>query len=236
MSETGPSSKALSDAVREAVTLVLHELRLYEPDSYGWLNAEDVDPEYVGHAMNQTDSLAFRVLDAHIEALQSRGVKVPVLEEWQKYLIRSGGDFEGLMKAARWAIGLAIFNERAAPSTQFEVNEMFHLHLISAMMTLGAASDRIRDLFIAANFRTTRKKYENGSWLEKARSDYATPFAEAASVSIADRWAAESQAKLPIMAVEIFRFRRLRNAVVHDLATEDGRRSDRIANDPPPTP
>jgi hypothetical protein len=228
------SPKALSELIRQQVNDLLHANDVYSLDSYGWLNADDVDPELVGHAMWQTDSLSFRLLDTRMAASDSKIAPFPELASWQRFLISAGGDFEGLMDAARLSIGLALFQREAGDLGRFGEESPFQLHLIAALVTLGAASDRLRDVFIAAIFREETKPYERGTW--KVKGDkrlYVTPFEEAVGQISA---ASESVLKLPALANEIGSFRKTRNAVVHDLATETGRVHAEIASLPrPPT-
>jgi hypothetical protein len=238
MSEDQKSSpKAISEKLREAVTELLSANGVYDLDSYGWLNADDADPELIGHVMWQTDSLSFRLLDARMEAMQSKTAKFPELDSWQRFLISVGGDFEGLMDVARLSIGLALFEWEVGDIGQFGANGFFQLHLIAAMVTLGAASDRLRDVFVASIFHENTKQYEAGKWKDKSdRRRYDAPFAEAAERLQLLATAPESVVKLPVLADEIHTFRQVRNAVVHDLATETGRLAYDIANKPrPPT-
>jgi hypothetical protein len=230
------SGKALSETMKREVLALLSANQLYEPDSYGWLGP-DVDPDFVGHAMNQTDSLAFRVLDARMEAMQSRSALLPNPADWERFLIRSGGDFEGLMNSARLAIGLALFENGANPATFTHHNEMFQLHLISSVVVLGSASDRIRDFFIAANFQINTKKYQAEKRREKGdRNAFVAPFEEAAELNRNVPHVLPNLDALPALAAEVSRYRHMRHGIVHDVATESGRRYESIANDPPPTP
>jgi hypothetical protein len=213
---------------------LLHANSIYALDSYGWLNADDVDPELVGHAMWQTDSLSFRLLDARMAAMESKTGTFPELKSWQRFLISVGGDFEGLMDAARLSIGLALFQREVGDTGRFGGDSLLRLHLIAALVTLGAASDRLRDVFVAAIFRTETKPYEKGKWKAKGdRRRYETPFEEAVEQLPA---APESVAKLPALAAQVHSFRQTRNAVIHELATETGRLASELANSPrPPT-
>jgi len=234
--KAAPSPKDIADQMQKVVVEQLNAHGVYQLDSYGWLNADDCDPEFIGHAMWQTDSLSFRVLEAQIDAMQSRSATLRELKPWEQFLIISGGDFEGLMEAARLSIGLALFQREAVTMSFPAMDSLFGLHIISAMVTLGAASDRLRDLFIAAVFHRNTKKYEDGQWLEaRDRYQYEAPFREAAANLQSAAVATESSAKLPVLSREIQTYRRERNAIVHDLATDEGRRHRDIADNPPVT-
>src|ERR1700744_3028043 len=229
--------RAINEQVHQAITNLLHANGVYELDSYGWLNADDADPELIGHAMWQTDSLSFRLLDARMEAMQSKSAQFPEIQSWQRFLMSAGGDYEGLMDAARLSIGLALFQKEVGDIGRFGGDAFFQLHLIAALVTLGAASDRLRDVFVAATFHKETRKYESGQWKEKGdRHRYDTPFEEALEQLKQLSIAPQSAARLPALATDIHSFRQERNAVVHDLATESGRLAHDIANQPrPPT-
>lgn len=238
MAEDKPiSPKAANEYIRKAATELLHANEVYELDSYGWLNANDTDPDYIGHAIAQTDLLSFRILDARMAFMQSQAPSVPELAPWQKFLITSGGDFEGLMDTARLSIGLALFQREVASLARFQVDSLFQLHLISALVTLGAASDRLRDFFIAAVFKKETPGYEKGQWRKKGdRRSFETPFGEAKERLQNVTWADKSVAKLQVLASDIQKFRLVRNIVVHSLATETGRQHHELANSPPTLP
>src|SRR4051794_16011045 len=98
--DPGLSPKNADEYIRAETKKLLHERRIYDLNSYGWSGPDDYDPKMIGHAMWQTDSLAFRQLDAHFSATHSGGPAPRVLEPWEQFLVQSGGDFEGLMQAA----------------------------------------------------------------------------------------------------------------------------------------
>lgn len=229
--------RELSRALNAEVLELLSANGVRELDSYGWSGPDDVDPANVGHAMRQTDSLAFRVLNARMAVLQSQQTDYPSLTTWERFLIRSDGDFEGLMNAGRLAIGLALFEIEANPPSSFHANEAFQLHLISSIVTLGSASDRIRDFFIAANFQLNRADYFKGCWRTKGdRNGYVAPFQEAQSIIGSNSALQSAFSKIQEFAEDVAKFRRGRHVVVHDIATGTGSRHEEIANDPAPTP
>ena len=47
-----------SELLKSAVEAKLKNAELYDIASYGWLNENDPDPEYIGHAMWQIDAPA----------------------------------------------------------------------------------------------------------------------------------------------------------------------------------
>jgi hypothetical protein len=199
--------------VREQMTTLLHANDIYDFDTYGWIDADTHDPEMVGHAMHQVDSLSWRFLETAMASPSP-----PQLEGWQKFLVRSGGDFEGLMKATRLSIGLMLFQDTLVRENTDESDSFFPLHLMSSMILLGSASDRLRDFFIAATAHKTTEEYEKG---QKRRS-YTKPFHQARErlqgpLSTPAR-------SLCTLAVKIEKFRRMRNEIVHVISTELGRR------------
>lgn len=44
------------DAIKREVKAALDEASIFDISSYGWLNENDPDPEFIGHAMWQTDA------------------------------------------------------------------------------------------------------------------------------------------------------------------------------------
>lgn len=193
---------------------LLNQNRVAKFDCHGWLNADTPDPNFIGYAMAQSDSLSFRALEAKMGATPIQ------LEDWQKALIIAGGDLEGLMDSSRLCIGLMLLHERSF--------ELVNVHFMSAMFLLGAASDRLRDFFIAAVFQ--RKPNS-----DSRRGKYVRPFDEAMSHQDVRRseWVAASVQRLGPVAAEIAKRRDTRNMIVHDLATEEGRREFALVNDPP---
>jgi len=55
--------KEISKYIREQMTDLLHVNDIYQLDSYGWIDADNHDPDLVGHTMRQTDNLSLRLLD-----------------------------------------------------------------------------------------------------------------------------------------------------------------------------
>jgi hypothetical protein len=202
--------------------MLLHSNDIYDLDAYGWIDADTHDPKMVGHAMHQVDSLSGRFLQT---ALASPNP--PQLEGWQKSLVISGGDFEGLMKATRLSIGLMLFQNAHIRGNTDESDSFFPLHLMSSMILLGSASDRLRDFFIAATVHKATDEYEKG---QKRRS-YTKPFHQAIK-RLQGPLSARARS-LCALAVKIETFRRMRHEIVHVISTELGRREQRLVNEPP---
>lgn len=151
--------------------------------------------------------------------------------------MKSGGDFEGLIEAARLSVGLTLFHQQATDKDHYGESSFFQVHLLSSMVWLSTASDRLRDLFIAAVFQVNTGQYENAQKDEddaKQKSErkavwYSRPFYDAVALSIADDFSKEAFAALPVMADSMFVFRSARNEVVHAVATELGRQQRELA-------
>jgi hypothetical protein len=235
------SPQTINQYIREEITELLINNEVYELETYGWLDADTHDPELVGHAMQQTDSFAWRFLLAAMASANP-----PQLNPWEKALVISGGDFEGLMEAARISIGFTLFQDALVGENLTAPDSFGDVHLMGAMFLLGAASDRLRDFFVSAVFHkiterprrrsgTSTDYYNKGRFKNDARSRYVTPFSEALYDTLAnyDDPIASSVAKLPALADGIENFRLLRNDIVHVIATEEGRRQAHIVNNPP---
>jgi hypothetical protein len=178
--------------------------------------------------MRQTDSLAFRLLV---------GEHPPPLLPWQKFLVIAADDFEGLLEAARLSIGLMLFQSDIIgerPDT-FDTSiplPLISVHLMSSMIFLSAASDRLRDVFVAAVYNKTTAEYHHGKYNKKPRSWYTTPFIEAIEY-LQDGTFSESVAALPPLTEEIHKFREARNEIVHVIATALAQRGKDLVNNPP---
>jgi hypothetical protein len=89
----------LNEGLRRDIEALLHQIGIAR--SYGWQNAYDADPDFIGHATWQTDA----PLDDLFER-ESGSATRPDAPEWLKRIALEGTDFEGLMQAARISIGL----------------------------------------------------------------------------------------------------------------------------------
>jgi hypothetical protein len=220
------SPKIANKYVREKIENLLQGRDIYPLNRYGWTGPDTYDDEMIGHAIWQTDSLYFRFLDEHFSATHANGPAPAALEPWQQFLVTSGGDFEGLIEAARLSIGLVLFQCVTTERDHYAEDSLFQVHLISSMVLLGSASDRLRDLFIAAVFKKDTDQYVKDSIRDKKRHPtwYNAPFLEAAVFAREDALhGRESFALLPAFAYRIHELRELRNKVVHKTATELGR-------------
>ena len=100
------ASKEFSDAIRAEMETALNAAGVWHMHAMGWVDAETMDSESIGHAMWQTDPPADIDWSAFYERRATAEPPKPLPAEWLKLLAVSGADFEGLMKAARMSIGL----------------------------------------------------------------------------------------------------------------------------------
>lgn len=137
--------KTYLDELHAQVDALLREYGVYDVDSYGWLNENDVDPETVGFAMWTLD----RPYEPPWMARQSDAPPDRRPTEQQQHLVELGEDFEAVTKAARYAIGMAlVYREEAMRRTG--TPNLFEFQVLSAIMTLKIAADRARDFVIWA--------------------------------------------------------------------------------------
>src|SRR4029077_6856128 len=86
--EMGYDVTALSDAIEEALITE----RIFDVDGYGWLNADDVDPEFVGYAMWTMTPPFETDIENTIAGKAPRWAATP----YEQSLVELGTDFEGL--------------------------------------------------------------------------------------------------------------------------------------------
>jgi len=191
--------------LREEVSRLLHESGIYDVDTYGWSGLDDVDPEFVGYAM--------WTLDRPYEGTaMGRQLDIPPDRrptDDEQRLVELGEDFEGLMKAARWLIGLALLYREDA-LIQIEPDP-FEFHVLSATMTLAMASDRARDFVIVALLHEEPRFSHEGDQLRLALCEARRHGLE----DIAD--------PLDALRERIATLRSRRNNVVHKIALDVAR-------------
>jgi hypothetical protein len=186
----------LPAAVEGYVESILQEVKLHDIEHYGWLNENDPDPEFIGHAMWQVDqpSIDFNCLFG-----QSPVLTRP--EDIEKEILTVGEDFCGLMKACRLSIGLTMMWHRQAHNRPFDESPFFQLHYVDAVIKLAVASDRIRDLLIVASTGDHAKAYKRK---DKPNRLYIAPFDNAEELlndrGLTDPRVRESLAALPELA------------------------------------
>ena len=227
---TSQTARELDANVRGRIERLLTAAGVRNFHSYGWVNADDADPEFIGHAMWQTEP-PFE--HDHLWSIGRRGRKdqAPPREptETQKLLSVAGADFDGLMDAARMSIGLFLLQADATREFQLHDDKFRDLHHMSAVIYLATASERIREFFIVAAFRVPQATYQSGTYGKHKRSWYTTPFLEACdALATSSLELSEPLSNALSLAEQIRELRDARNALIHELATAIGHRERRL--------
>jgi hypothetical protein len=197
------------------VEQALTDASIYDIGSYGWVNENDADPEFIGHAMWQIDQ-------PHIDENSLFG-ELPVHnrpKESEKEILTAGEDFCGMMQASRLSVGLTLLWRDHAIKDPFQEHSFFWLHHTDAFLKLAIAADRLRKLLIIACTGDMPKSYEKKS---KRNRRYATPYQEAAGLlterGFKDDRVEEPLAALPEFGLKLFSYIDRRDDIVHKIAT-----------------
>jgi hypothetical protein len=229
------SLQTLDKALLRKTAQLLREEKIWKFDTFGWINANDPDPEFIGHAMWQTDEPSDVYLYHPVFGRGSNKTSPPEPEEWQKLSAVSGADFCGLMETALMTIGLLLFQAQLMRANMFHDDSLFDLHWMSANIYLSTASDRLRDLFITTVYQKSPKKYKShGPDNGKKTEQYSAPFKEANDPKNPPPLyhdLAESFGQLPAMAAKIHLYREHRNEIIHEVATAIGRHERKMLNE-----
>ncbi|MEW6450062.1 MAG: hypothetical protein AB1490_05400 [Pseudomonadota bacterium] len=228
--------KEIDDALRVEIEKLLNAEKIWAFNAFGWVSAYDVDPEFVGHAIWQTEPPID--IDPFIFGVgqEPDAEPPPRPEEWRQLLAISGADFGGLMKAARMAIGLYLVQSQLSQEAQFPSEDFMDLHWTSSIIYLATASERLREFFVAAAFRQTQNLYaaRGSAYRDQKRVWYTTPFFEAQTHFTTGGFP-ELLGKLLPMTTQIQALRNRRNLLIHELATAIGQRErEVIKNQPTP--
>ncbi|WP_461329998.1 hypothetical protein [Bradyrhizobium diazoefficiens] len=225
----------MNDSLHAEAERLLTVARIWKLGNFGWLNAYDADPAHIGHAQWQTDPpidnpMIFNARGTY-KAVQ------PEPPEWLKTIAIAGADFEGLMEAARMSMGLLLLSIDAARGKEFVNDSFFDLHRMSALIYLATASERLRELFIAAAFRQRQEEYNKAKSKVhgEPRRKFSSPFIEAADKFVG----CGCLSRLIALAPDIVTMRKERNILVHEIATEIAQRERQShaeqSGPPPPT-
>jgi hypothetical protein len=206
---------AAEKVIRDEIETLLQSHDIYPLGNYGWSGPDDYDEDMVGHAMWQTHSLYGRFPDAHFSATHNNAPPPRGLEPWEQFLVGSGGDFEGLMEAARLSIGLVLFFRATKDRGLYDESSLFQVHLMSSMLLLSTAADRLRDLFIASVFQANTEEYQLARRGNRKARRYNAPFEEAALAIAGSARQSASYEHLKTQANLMQAFRQSRNSVVH---------------------
>jgi hypothetical protein len=163
------------DALTREVQKELNNASIYPIGSYGWLNEYEADPEFIGHAMWQSDQ---PLIDQN--SLFGDGPVRRRPKDIEKKILTSGEDFCGVMEASRLSIGLSLIWKRPAQENPINESTFFWLHHTDAFLKLAIASDRLRDLLIVACTGKPPRVYK------KKQNLYVAPFENAAELITAE--------------------------------------------------
>jgi hypothetical protein len=191
------------DALSKETEELLNSRGVFDVDHFGWLNADDVDPEFVGYAMWALSS----PYDHDFESWQNDTPPRRAPTEDEQRLMELGHDFFGLMKTARHFIGHALLNQPSVKPFGIEPTE-FDFNEFAALTALTAAADRLRD-FIIVTALTIKPKSGKQAW---EQFDSACDKLRASSFTVE---ADDLQKRFKTIGDEA---RRARNKAVHGLA------------------
>ena len=201
------------------VSEALQRHGIHDMFDYAWVDEDTPSDEFVGLAMWGSAHSSPFLYGCQIPSGYSR-------EEYE-LLITTCEDLESLMRLARLAIGHTLWMSDLIKSQSifFSHDHHFWLNHINSVALLGMASDRLRDLFLAAYFRTTFKKYKDENRKRVINPGglrsifYQYPFVDASTAPRLPGIATNLE-KLIHLAEKIYQNRESRNATVHDLATK----------------
>jgi len=200
---------------------------VYDIGNYGWQSEDTEDPNYIGHAIWQTNP----PVEAEWEYLFGDGPVRHRPTEKEKLLTVAGNDFEGLMRASRLSIGLCLLHETIAARKPLDDNHYFWLHHTDSILLLNMASDRIREYFLVAFFDETSDGYKRKG---KNNGRFVTPFIKANDLcrsAALSKNIVDAVAALPDMADRIYSFRESRNGIVHEISTKLGKMQEEFIED-----
>src|ERR1043165_2270141 len=100
----------------ETIEKLLLEAQIYEISTYGWLNADDTDPEFIGYAMwSLSPPYQLDLMASQTDAPPAR-VATPA----EQRLMELGTDFMTLMQATRFSIGSTLLHREEAVQVHIE--------------------------------------------------------------------------------------------------------------------
>jgi hypothetical protein len=194
---------------------LLSDRGLYPITSYGWLDADSVDPNYAGHAMWQMGSPC----EPDWEVILGGGLPREEPTDTQLSLVRTGEDFSAAMLVARYSAGMALCTNHALDAYRIDDDE-YWMHVATSILWLGIASDRIRDYFTLAYHGVIADDLPH-----KRGDPWATPFCNTKSRD--DEQGAQLGQLVPL-AETLQRFRKQRNYITHKIATRAAKRTHAI--------
>lgn len=215
----------MDSELEKKVEGLLTQAKVWRLSSYGWLNANDVDPEFIGHAMWQTDPPIGDERYFWSQFGDKDTAPPPTPSERQKLAAVTGADFEGLIAWARLSIGMLLVEIDNTRGKDFSDDTLLELHQTSATIYLSMASDRLRDFFIIAAFGHSFDAYK----IERKRQGKKgrVPYTEAFQLALGQNGTQpeiDTFQKAATLADDVRELRDRRNEIIHELATEAAKR------------
>ena len=201
MKKKGSSSRA-ELLIREIEAALLKE-KVYDISAIGWLNADDPDPDLIGHAMWQIDqpSIDFNALWGE-HPVQGRPGDI------EKEILTAGEDYCGVMQACRLSIGLALIWYQQAYETPFNQDSFFWVHHTDAFLKLEIASDRLRKVLVIACTGSPSKRFKEKAEAHGWKDWYVTPYQHATDLlkerNLLDSRCAEALERIPALSAEVY--------------------------------
>jgi hypothetical protein len=153
------------DALRKTTEELLHSRGVFDIDAFGWLNADDVDPEFVGYAIWALSP----PYDHDFEGWQNDTPPGRAPTKAEQQLMELGHDFFGLMMTARHFIGHALLHQTAVRPLHVEPTD-FDFNEFAALVALTAAADRLSDFIIVTTLgRKTDEQGERNKACDRLR-------------------------------------------------------------------
>lgn len=173
-------------------------------DSYGWMDHDEADPEYIGFTLWQTDP----PFQPDYSILTGGGIVSYAPTRRDEVLIRNGEDFVAVMNAARRSMGNALVKWRVIGSEVISTSDEFWEDYSICTMLLAIASDRMRDFLVMAledvEYDSRKSESDQGPVIKRAID----------KVPGLAKFAMQSQ-----------KYKAVRNEIVHEIATLAARRS-----------
>jgi len=151
------------DVLRNATEELLCSRGVLDVDTYGWLNENDEDPEFIGYAMWARNP----PYEHDFNGWQNHTPPGRAPTEAEQRLMELGHDFFGLMKTARHFIGHTLLHQPALPSLDIEPTG-FDFNWFGALVALTVAGDRLRD-FIIVTMRKANKQCKRDNVCDRLR-------------------------------------------------------------------
>ena len=104
------SDKKLVEYLDQKVNALLNQHRIFTIHSYGWVDSENENPEYIGLAMWELEPPNAEYIESLIDGNEINYSPTKI----DNILATSGNDFYGLMDISRLSIGLCLLFEELA--------------------------------------------------------------------------------------------------------------------------